>query len=89
MFLGSFGLCLVLVGEGENAQTKGWSVMTFSAQDSAETLFHCWAAPSQTAQEGLFQGPVLKARNDAVKSEVVQMCAVGTVTLQMQTDDHR
>lgn len=52
-------------------------------------LFHCWAAPSQTAQEGLFRGPVLKARNDAVKSEVVQMWAVGTVTLQMQTDDHR
>lgn len=65
MFLGSFGICWVFVGKGENAQTGGWSVMTFSAWDSAETPISLLGCFFPTAQEGLFQGLVLKARYNA------------------------
>lgn len=62
MFLGSFGVFLVLVGKGGNAQTRGWSMMTFSTWDSAETPISLLGRSFPTAQEGLFQGLVLKAR---------------------------
>lgn len=87
MFLCSLGVGLVLVGEGENAQIRGWSVMTFSARDSAEAPISLLGCSFPPEQGGLFQGLVLKARYNAVMLDECEQ--LGLLQLQVQTDDHR